>query len=122
MQILLADAKTMKPNKAQPADRLPHFESVAATLASEMAEADVDDLKADLKCSAAIAADALRAFRNYATTPPCRALTTYDGTAYKHLRQPKCVRRLWLLPTHTSGLRRLCMDSSALPTASGPTA
>ena len=86
MQILLADAKTMKPNKSQPADRLPHFESVAATMASEMAEADVDDLKADLKCSAAIAADALRAFRNYATTPPCRALTTYDGTAYKHLR------------------------------------
>ena len=86
MQILLADAKTMKTDMTQTTDRLPRFEALARALADEMAEADVDDLKADLKCSAAIAAGAQKAFRQFATTPPCRALLAYDGTAYKHLQ------------------------------------
>lgn len=86
MQILLADAKTMKMDKAHTTGKRPMFEAVCETLVHEMAEADVNDLKADLKCSAAIAAEAQRAFRQFSTTPPCRALLTYNGTAYKHLQ------------------------------------
>ena len=55
MQILLADAKTMKMDKAHTTDKRPMFEAVCEQLVHEMAEADVNDLKADLKCSAAIA-------------------------------------------------------------------
>ena len=86
MQILLADAKTMKMDKAHTTGKRPMFEAVCETLVHEMAEADVNDLKADLKCSATIAAEAQRAFRQFRTTPPCRALLTYNGTAYKHLQ------------------------------------
>lgn len=85
MQILLANAKIMCHSDVEPWTE-PRFQSVADTLAEEMAEYDIDALSKELDCSRKLAMENWRRYRNFSTARKCAAIFSYNGQAYKHLK------------------------------------
>lgn len=86
MQILLANAKIMYDKAERKPISTPLFQSVANSLAAEMARMDVADLAQQLGCSHNIAADNWKRYRDFAIADKLPAILAYNGQAYKHLR------------------------------------
>lgn len=86
MQILLANAKIMRPPLGVSKLSEPRFQSEANLLASEMASLDVDALALQLDCSRKLAAENWQRFQHFFSTEPQAALLAYFGQAYKHLK------------------------------------
>ena len=86
MQILLANAKIMFGKADRKPLSAPLFQSVAVTLAAEMARMDVEELGRQLDCSKKIAAENWRRYQNFVAAEKMPALLAYNGQAYKHLR------------------------------------
>ena len=86
MQILLANAKIMFGEADRKPLSAPLFQSVADTLAAEMARMDVEELGRQLDCSKKIAAENWRRYQNFVAAEKMPALLAYNGQAYKHLR------------------------------------
>ena len=86
MQILLANAKIMFGKTNRKPVSAPLFQTVADTLAAEMARMDVDDLARQLDCSQKIAAENWKRYQNFMAAEKMPALLAYNGQAYKHLR------------------------------------
>ena len=63
----------------------PLFQTVADTLAAEMARMDVEDLARQLDCSQKIAAENWKRYQNFMVAEKMPALLAYNGQAYKHL-------------------------------------
>lgn len=86
MQILLANAKIMfGKTDTQPVSK-PLFQSVADTLAMEMASMSIDRLAEQLDCSRKLAAENKERYHNFFTAPKMPAILAYNGQAYKHLK------------------------------------
>ena len=64
----------------------PLFQTVADTLAAEMARMDVEELARQLDCSKKIAAENWQRYHNFMAAQKMPALLAYNGQAYKHLR------------------------------------
>ena len=86
MQILLANAKIMFGKADRKPISTPLFQTVADTLAAEMARMDVEDLARQLDCSKKIAAENWQQYHNFMAAEKMPALLAYNGQAYKHLR------------------------------------
>ncbi len=86
MQILLANAKTMRKMEGQYPWTRPKFSDVADTLAAEMARMNTEDLKEILNCSHSIAVETSQYYREFAVAPKTPAIISYIGQAYKHLK------------------------------------
>ena len=86
MQILLANAKIMFGKADRKPISTPLFQTVAYTLAAEMARMDVEDLARQLDCSKKIAAENWQRYHNFMAAQKMPALLAYNGQAYKHLR------------------------------------
>ncbi len=86
MQILLANAKIMYERAERQPLSTPLFQSVADTLAAEMARMDVEELARQLDCSTKIAAENWKRYHNFAVAEKMPAILAYNGQAYKHLR------------------------------------
>lgn len=86
MQILLANAKIMHGRAERQPLSTPLFQSVADTLAAEMARMDVEELSRQLDCSAPIAAENWQRYHLFAVAEKMPALLAYHGQAYKHLQ------------------------------------
>ena len=86
MQILLANAKIMYEKADKQPLSTPLFQSVADTLAAEMARMDVEELARQLDCSTKIAAENWKRYHNFAAAEKMPAILAYNGQAYKHLR------------------------------------
>ena len=86
MQILLANAKIMYDKAERKPISTPLFQSVANSLAAEMARMDVADLAQQLGCSHNIAADNWKRYRDFAIADKLPAILAYNGQAYKHLQ------------------------------------
>ena len=86
MQILLANAKIMFGQSSRKPASTPLFQSVADTLAAEMAGMDVDTLAKLLGCNRKLAAENYARYHNFACADRMPALMAYNGQAYKHLR------------------------------------
>ena len=85
MQILLANAKIMFGKADRKPISTPLFQTVADTLAAEMARMDVEDLARQLDCSKKIAAENWQRYHNFMAAEKMPALLAYNGQAYKHL-------------------------------------
>ena len=86
MQILLANAKIMYEKAEKRPLSTPLFQSVADTLAAEMARMDVVELARQLDCSTKIAAENWKRYHDFAAAEKMPAILAYNGQAYKHLR------------------------------------
>ena len=86
MQILLANAKIMYEKAEKQPLSTPLFQSVADTLAAEMARMDVEELARQLDCSTKIAAENWKRYHNFAAAEKMPAILAYNGQAYKYLR------------------------------------
>ena len=86
MQILLANAKIMYEKAEKQPLSTPLFQSVADTLAAEMARMDVEELARKLDCSTKIAAENWKRYHNFAAAEKMPAILAYNGQAYKYLR------------------------------------
>ena len=86
MQILLANAKIMFGKADRNPVSAPLFQSVAETLAAEMARMDVEDLARQLECSKKIAAENWQRYHNFMAAEKMPALLAYNGQVYKYLR------------------------------------
>ena len=86
MQILLANAKIMFSKADRKPISTPLFQTVADTLAAEMARMDVEELARQLDCSKKIAAENWGRYQNFMAAEKMPALLAYNGQAYKHLR------------------------------------
>ena len=86
MQILLANAKIMREASPVAPTSVPHFQSDADYIASQMASEDVESLCAQLHCDVKIAAAAWRRFRDFSIVPKLPAIMAYNGQAYKYLK------------------------------------
>ena len=86
MQILLANAKIMFGKADRKPFSTPLFQTVADTLAAEMARMDVEELARQLDCSKKIAAENWQRYHNFMAAQKIPALLAYNGQAYKHLR------------------------------------
>ena len=86
MQILLANAKIMYEKAEKQPLSTPLFQSVADTLAAEMARMDVEELARQLDCSTKIAAENWKRYHDFAAAEKMPAILAYNGQAYKHLR------------------------------------
>ncbi len=86
MQILLANAKIMYEKAEKQPFSMPLFQSIADTLAAEMARMDVEELARQLDCSTKIAAENWKRYHNFAAAEKMPAILAYNGQAYKHLR------------------------------------
>ena len=86
MQILLANAKIMFDLAERKPISTPLFQSVANSLAAEMARMDVADLALQLGCSHNIATDNWKRYRDFAIADKLPAILAYNGQAYKHLQ------------------------------------
>ena len=86
MQILLANAKIMFGKADRKPLSAPLFQSVADTLAAEMARMDVEELGQQLDCSKKIAAENWQRYQNFVAAEKMPILLAYNGQAYKHLR------------------------------------
>ena len=85
MQILLANAKIMFDKTDRKPVSTPLFQTVADTLAAEMARMGVEDLARQLDCSRKIAAENWRRYQDFMTAEKMPALLAFNGQAYKHL-------------------------------------
>ena len=85
MQILLANAKIMFGKADRKPISTPLFQTVADTLAAEMARMDVEDLARQLDCCKKIAAENWQRYHNFMADEKMPALLAYNGQAYKHL-------------------------------------
>lgn len=85
MQILLANAKIMFDKTDRKPVSTPLFQTVANTLAAEMARMGVEDLARQLDCSRKIAAENWRRYQDFMAAEKMPALLAYNGQAYKHL-------------------------------------
>ena len=86
MQILLANAKIMFEKAGRKPSSIPAFQSVADTLAAEMAQMDVEELSRQLDCSRKLAAENWKRYQDFAFAVKIPAILAYNGQAYKHLR------------------------------------
>ncbi|MDO4497541.1 MAG: YaaA family protein [Bacteroidales bacterium] len=86
MQILLANAKIMFEKADKKPLSAPQFQSVADTLAAEMAKMDVAELARQLDCSPKLASENWRRYQDFPVAEKMPALLAYNGQAYKHLR------------------------------------
>ena len=86
MQILLANAKIMFEKAGRKPSSIPAFQSVADTLAAEMAQMDVEELSRQLDCSRKLAAENWKRYQDFAFAEKIPAILAYNGQAYKHLR------------------------------------
>ncbi len=86
MQILLANAKIMWDKADRAPLSTPLFQTVADTLAQEMARMDVEELARQLDCSPKIAEENWLRYREFPVAPKMPAILAYNGQAYKHLR------------------------------------
>ena len=86
MQILLANAKIMYEKAEKQPLSTPLFQSVADTLAAEMARMNVEELARQLDCSTKIAAENWKRYHNFAAAEKMPAILAYNGQAYKYLR------------------------------------
>ena len=86
MQILLANAKIMYEKAEKQPLSTPLFQSVADTLAAEMARMDMEELARQLDCSIKIAAENWKRYHDFAAAEKMPAILAYNGQAYKHLR------------------------------------
>lgn len=86
MQILLANAKIMYDRAEKSALTTPLFQSVANTMAAEMALMDIDELAKQLDCSRKLAAENWRRYQNFNCAETMPAILAYNGQAYKHLK------------------------------------
>ena len=86
MQILLANAKIMFDLAERKPISTPLFQSVANSLAAEMARMDVAALALQLGCSHNIATDNWKRYRDFAIADKLPAILAYNGQAYKHLQ------------------------------------
>ena len=86
MQILLANAKIMYEKADRQPLSTPLFQSVADTLADEMAQMDVEELARQLDCNRKIAATNRLRYLNFHAAEKMPAILAYNGQAYKHLR------------------------------------
>lgn len=112
MQIILASAKIMNPDKeryeqgALPPTSEPPFLRAAERFAQEMAGRSVEELQAELKCNRQLAAETKLRYQEF-PNPNCRlpAVLAYFGQAYKCLDAASlnaddllfANRRLWIL-------------------------
>ncbi len=85
MQILLANAKIMFDKTDRKPVSTPLFQTVADTLAAEMARMGVEDLARQLDCSRKIAAENWRRYQDFMAAEKMPALLAFNGQAYKHL-------------------------------------
>ena len=85
MQILLANAKIMFDKTDRKPVSTPLFQTVANTLAAEMARMGVEDLARQLDCSRKIAAENWRRYQDFMAAEKMPALLAFNGQAYKHL-------------------------------------
>lgn len=86
MQILLANAKIMNDwADASPAST-PLFQSIADTLAAEMARMDEGELARQLGCSPKLAAENRKRYQHFPFAEKLPAILAYNGQAYKHLQ------------------------------------
>lgn len=86
MQILLANAKIMYEKTDRKPLSTPLFQSVADTLATEMAQMDVKELARQQDCNLKIAAENWKRYQNFHIAEKMPAILAYNGQAYKHLR------------------------------------
>ena len=86
MQILLANAKIMYEKVDRKPLSTPLFQSVANTLATEMARMDVEELARQLDCNPKIAAVNRKRYQDFLAAEKMPAILAYNGQAYKHLR------------------------------------
>ena len=86
MQILLANAKIMFGHTPKEPMSQPLFQSIADTLAMEMASMSIDELAKQLDCNRKLAAENKERYHNFFNTPKMPALLAYNGQAYKHLK------------------------------------
>ncbi len=86
MQILLANAKTMRDSCPQLPLSSPLFQSVANALALSMAELDIEDLAEQLDCNLQLATENWKRYQEFFAATPLPAIMAYNGQAYKHLR------------------------------------
>ena len=86
MQILLANAKIRYEKAEKKPLSTPLFQSVADTLAAEMARMDVEELARQLDCSTKIAAENWKRYHDFAAAEKMPAILAYNGQAYKYLR------------------------------------
>lgn len=86
MQILLANAKIMYEKVDRKPLSTPLFQSVANTLATEMARMDVEELTRQLDCNPKIAAANRKRYQDFLAAEKMPAILAYNGQAYKHLR------------------------------------
>ena len=86
MQILLANAKIMYEKAEKQPLSTPLFQSVADTLAAEMARMDMEEQARQLDCSTKIAAENWKRYHDFAAAEKMPAILAYNGQAYKHLR------------------------------------
>lgn len=86
MQILLANAKIMFNQSDRQPVSTPLFQSIADTLAMEMASLNIDELATQLDCSRKLAAENKTRYHNFFHTEKIPAILAYNGQAYKHLK------------------------------------
>ena len=86
MQILLANAKMMTAASDTAPLTEPSFQTIADTLALEMAAMDTEELERQLDCSKKLAAENWNRYQNFFTAAKIPAIMAYNGQAYKHLR------------------------------------
>lgn len=86
MQILLANAKMMTAASDTAPLTEPSFQTIADTLALEMAAMDTEELERQLDCSKKLAAENWGRYQNFFTAAKIPAILAYNGQAYKHLR------------------------------------
>ena len=90
MQILLADAKTMRADVPALPGGLslsePAFGKVARELAGEMGSFSIEELRGMLGGSRKVNEETSGRYRDFPVTEPRAALLAYTGQAYRHLR------------------------------------
>lgn len=89
MQILLANAKIMFGQSSRKPASTPLFQSVADTLAAEMAGMDVDMLSKQLGCNRKLAAENYARYHNFACADRMPAIMAYNVRLTSILRQPR---------------------------------
>ena len=87
MQILLADAKTMRAEKAplEPVS-LPVFGKTARSLAKDLGKLSVEELQALFGGSLRVNRETWERYRHFTDTEPAPAIFAFSGQAYRHLR------------------------------------
>lgn len=86
MQILLADAKTMRREAPVAALSVPAFAQIAASLAEEMATHSSKELQSLLDISPKVSEETWMRYRDFGVAPILPAIYAYTGQAYRHLR------------------------------------